>query len=340
VAPLLLLCGPKHSGKTCAGLALREILGCDFVDVDALIEEREGVSARTLYRLKGPEFFQQAEARAIVSIMGRAGEGGALIAAAGGGLIDNEAAMNAVTGGGRVVIVYLEVSAAVAWRRIEEEARDGGGLPAFLDAENPKEAHAALHERRAAAYKERAHITIDAEEKTPRQLARQIAGQIAIQLTGSVHAGEPFYRNGLRFSCKRCSACCRAGPGFVFLSKADLLSISLKLDMKPDEFIQVYCRWVDWDGGARLSLKEKTSLDCVFWKDGCLIYEARPIQCRTYPFWESMLDSEEVWKCTTEGCPGAGSGNLLSGEYIESCMELERSTRILTKKDLGYEWRI
>ncbi|MDR2444580.1 MAG: YkgJ family cysteine cluster protein [Spirochaetaceae bacterium] len=334
--PLLLICGPKHCGKTSAGLALKEILGGDFVDVDALIEEREGLTARALYR-RGRTLFQEAESRAVSSIAARAKEAdGVLIAAAGGGLIDNEAAMETLAEDGRALIVYLEVSSAVAWRRIEEAAKNGGGLPAFLDTENPKAAHAALHERRAAAYRERAGITIDAEGKNP----RQIAAQIAALVTEPGQSLKPFYRNGLRFSCRRCSFCCRAGPGFVFLSGDDLYNIAKKLDMPHHEFIQVYCRWIDWDGGARLSLKEKTSLDCIFWKDGCLIYEARPVQCRTYPFWESMLGSEEVWLCTTEECPGAGSGSLVSGEYIESCMELERSTRILTKKDLEYEWRI
>jgi shikimate kinase/Fe-S-cluster containining protein len=322
---------------------LRELLGCDFVDVDTLIEEREGVSARTLYR-RGRALFQQAEERAISSIMDRmAGAKGTdimLIAAAGGGLIDNEAAMAALAEDGSAVIVYLEVSAATAWRRIEEAAQNGGGLPAFLDTGNPEAAHAALHARRAAAYRERADMTINAEGKTPHQIAVEIAQQVAAQIDAPGQPIEPFYRKGLRFSCKRCSFCCRAGPGFVFLSGDDLLNISKKLDMREDEFIQVYCRWIDWDGGARLSLKEKTSFDCIFWKDGCSIYELRPVQCRTYPFWAFMLESEEVWLCTTEECPGAGSGNLVSREYIESCMELERSTRILTRKDLEYERHI
>jgi Fe-S-cluster containining protein len=142
--------------------------------------------------------------------------------------------------------------------------------------------------------------------------------------------GEPFYKNGLKFSCRRCSFCCRAGPGFVFLSKSDALNISKTLDMPLQEFIQVYCRWVDWGSEKRLSLKEKTSLDCIFWKDGCAIYEARPTQCKTYPFWASMLDSEEGWLCAAASCPGSGSGELLSGDYIEKCLELERSTVIMT----------
>ncbi|MDR1363869.1 MAG: YkgJ family cysteine cluster protein [Spirochaetaceae bacterium] len=143
-----------------------------------------------------------------------------------------------------------------------------------------------------------------------------------------------FYENGLKFSCRRCSVCCRAGPGFVFLSKTDALTISEFLDMPLREFIQVYCRWVEWSDGARLSLKEKSSLDCIFWKDGCLIYEARPIQCRTYPFWDSMLESEETWLSASACCPGVGSGEVVSKDAIESRAELDRSTPIVMKTDV------
>jgi Fe-S-cluster containining protein len=142
-----------------------------------------------------------------------------------------------------------------------------------------------------------------------------------------------FYEDGLRFSCQRCSSCCRAGPGFVFLSETDTLVISKTLDMTAHEFIKVYCRWVRWDDGARLSLKEKSSLDCIFWKDGCSIYEARPVQCRTYPFWASMLDSEETWRSAAAFCPGAGKGGIVSKKFIESCMDLDSYAQIMMKKD-------
>ncbi|MDR0409801.1 MAG: YkgJ family cysteine cluster protein [Spirochaetaceae bacterium] len=143
-----------------------------------------------------------------------------------------------------------------------------------------------------------------------------------------------FYEDGLRFSCQRCSVCCRGGPGFVFLSKTDAQGIAKSLDMPLHEFIQVYCRWVEWDDGTRLSLKEKISLDCVFWKDGCLIYEVRPIQCRTYPFWDSMLESEETWRSASAYCPGTGKGDVISKTVIESCLELDRSTPVIMKTDI------
>jgi shikimate kinase len=171
----VLLTGPKHSGKTSAGLALRDILGGGFIDVDAVIAEHEGRGVRELYKL-GKGVFEAAEARAVSFIRAKAKAGTApVIIAAGGGIIDNLPAMKALTQDGGVTVVYLEVSAGTAWKRIEETAQNGGGLPAFLDVKNPKETHAALHERRSAAYKKKADFIVDAEGKTPKDIAELIA---------------------------------------------------------------------------------------------------------------------------------------------------------------------
>jgi shikimate kinase len=172
--PLLLLTGPKHSGKTSAGYALHEVLGWDFADIDALIEKREGVTARTLYR-RGRDVFQKAETGAVLSLQTDFMAGKPMIVAAGGGLIDNDEALTAFEKNPGVIIVYLELSAGTAWSRIEGS---GNGLPPFLNVENPKLAHAALHERRAAAYRKLAHIIINAEKKTPVQIALEIVKHI------------------------------------------------------------------------------------------------------------------------------------------------------------------
>jgi shikimate kinase len=173
-APHLVLTGPKHSGKTSAGYALHEILGWDFADIDAVIEKREGVTARTLYR-RGRDIFQKAETEAMLSLQAGFTTGKPVIVAAGGGFIDNAEAVRSFAENPGAIIVYLEVGAGTAWSRIEGA---GNGLPPFLNVENPKLAHAALHERRAAAYKKLARIIIDAENKNPRQIALEIVGDI------------------------------------------------------------------------------------------------------------------------------------------------------------------
>jgi Fe-S-cluster containining protein len=136
---------------------------------------------------------------------------------------------------------------------------------------------------------------------------------------------ESFYADGLRFSCTRCSACCRYESGFVFLSKKDLTLLARELDMGYNEFTETYCRWVPWyeaDGEEgdfeRLSLKEKSNFDCIFWKGGCSVYAARPLQCRSFPFWSSILASRGAWDIAASGCPGMNRGDLHGYQEIEA----------------------
>jgi len=145
-------------------------------------------------------------------------------------------------------------------------------------------------------------------------------------------ANVPFYASGLKFSCKRCSSCCRYESGFVFLSKKDLEKLASLTKMDNISFINTYCRWVtDNRGKEVLSLIEKNNKDCIFWDSGCMIYNARPLQCVTFPFWESVISSEYNWKIAGTGCPGINSGELHSGMEIGQYLQLRTSEPIVNR---------
>ena len=126
-----------------------------------------------------------------------------------------------------------------------------------------------------------------------------------------------FYDEGLHFSCTNCSACCRFEPGMVRLSREDLHRLAEWAEVTEEQFILMYCRWLDTEDGKVLSLREKSNYDCIFWKDGCTAYAARPVQCRTYPFWTGLLESREAWNKEKCRCPGLDSGTLHVREEIE-----------------------
>jgi Fe-S-cluster containining protein len=105
--------------------------------------------------------------------------------------------------------------------------------------------------------------------------------------------------------------------------------------MKYNEFIEVYCRWIPCgDNTEKLSLKELSNYDCIFWKNGgCTVYPSRPLQCKTFPFWESVLSSEAAWNGTSETCPGMGKGALYSKDEIQTRLhEHESESPIIRKK--------
>jgi Fe-S-cluster containining protein len=147
---------------------------------------------------------------------------------------------------------------------------------------------------------------------------------------------QPFYAEGLRFSCVRCSACCRYERGYVFLSEKDIAVLAACQVMGGDEFIKAYCRWVAFGGGVEyLSLKEKSNYDCIFWRDGCTVYAGRPLQCRTYPFWDSIMVSAEAWEMAKSECPGMGKGELHSMAKIEAFLEKRPAEPVITRNNRG-----
>jgi shikimate kinase len=189
---IIVITGPKHTGKTLAGRALAEIAGGRFADLDEWAEKETGESSRALYK-RGPEIFRKAEAEALARVFaentGEKTEGRLLVIAAGGGLIDNREGMrllqaangleNAEDPGSNPALVYLNVKAETAWRRIR--GAQNGELPPFLAGKNPEAAHRELHERRAAAYQALAHLVVNGETKSPEEIAREIIVSLGLR---------------------------------------------------------------------------------------------------------------------------------------------------------------
>lgn len=127
---------------------------------------------------------------------------------------------------------------------------------------------------------------------------------------------QPWYRDGLEFKCTQCGNCCTGSPGYVWVTDEDIQNIAEYLDKPVGEIRLLYSR----PARGKVSLTEYANGDCVFFdgeKRGCQIYPVRPVQCRTWPFWHSNIDSPELWAKTQQECPGAGRGDFVSLEQIQ-----------------------
>ncbi|MCR9202633.1 MAG: YkgJ family cysteine cluster protein [Planctomycetaceae bacterium] len=132
----------------------------------------------------------------------------------------------------------------------------------------------------------------------------------------------PWYKDGLNFTCTQCGDCCTGAPGVVWVTEEEIAEIAEHLDKPVGEIRLFHTRLVR----GRVSLVEHQNGDCTFFDSrtrGCSVYPVRPIQCRTWPFWQSNIDSKQKWDQVCQDCPGAGQGTFFSLEQVE-----ERASRM------------
>lgn len=115
----------------------------------------------------------------------------------------------------------------------------------------------------------------------------------------------PWYRKGLKFACTHCNRCCTV-EGNVWVTRTEARRLAEHLDLSLDQFGRRFLRLVN----GRNALTERSDGACVFWEEGCTVYEARPNQCRTFPFWEENLADRDSWQEAAEECEGIGEGRL------------------------------
>ncbi|MHC4127582.1 MAG: YkgJ family cysteine cluster protein [Planctomycetota bacterium] len=137
---------------------------------------------------------------------------------------------------------------------------------------------------------------------------------------------QEWYAEGLRFECTQCGNCCTGPPGTVWFTPAEAKRMATGLGLEPEAFHERYARVVD----GRWSLRERRTpagFDCVFLDRAsapegavCSIYEVRPAQCRTWPFWPENLASKRVWETVKRRtpCPGMGEGPVIPAEKIRN----------------------
>ncbi|MHA1477552.1 MAG: YkgJ family cysteine cluster protein [Promethearchaeota archaeon] len=139
--------------------------------------------------------------------------------------------------------------------------------------------------------------------------------------------------NGIEFSCQMCGSCCRGfDEGEIYLYQDDILRLTQSLNITKkselEKFAKQYLKVINdsffWKepGAARgktfrfKSLGFKFSGDdehCRFLKDNsCSVHEARPFQCRCFPFWHMLVSSRKNFINYSKKCLGL---KVLEGRY-------------------------
>ena len=125
----------------------------------------------------------------------------------------------------------------------------------------------------------------------------------------------PWYRDGLKFQCTQCGRCCGGAPGYIWMAPAEVRSAAKAVGLDVADFQAMYL--AEYPQG--LSLREMANGDCCLLQGGrCRIYAARPVQCRSWPFWRSNLASPTSWSEAAQRCPGIGRGRLWKAPEIDA----------------------
>jgi len=163
------------TGKTATGRALAGMLGVEFVDMDQLIEEREGMSVSEIFASEGEEYFRSCERDVCHSLADQTD----LVLATGGGALVDAQNLDVLSNHGHVVLLEASVDAIV------ERTAGDRSRPLLADAGDAgDEGGGGLDDRIRALLAERAeaYARIPACLDTTPLSARAAACRIAARL--------------------------------------------------------------------------------------------------------------------------------------------------------------
>jgi Fe-S-cluster containining protein len=134
---------------------------------------------------------------------------------------------------------------------------------------------------------------------------------------------ETWWSEGVRFECQGSGRCCvsRGEFGYVYLTLEDRRRMAKVLGMTTTAFTRKWCGKTD----GVYHLIETPNPECVFLeKNRCKVYEGRPVQCRTWPFWPEVMGAKTWKKEVAAYCPGVGKGKTTSAKEITATLEEQK----------------
>lgn len=120
------------------------------------------------------------------------------------------------------------------------------------------------------------------------------------------------HRQGFRFRCRGCGDCC-SRPGSVYFTAEEMERL---LCAYPETarrlFVQLPGDWYEIP----------CHTGCPFQgRDGrCTVYEVRPFQCSSWPFWPENFRTDSEHRNLLRECPGSGSGKYHTPEEVKQLL--------------------
>lgn len=133
-----------------------------------------------------------------------------------------------------------------------------------------------------------------------------------------------WWEQGVRFECQGSGRCCvsRGAYGYVYLTLQDRRLLAKHLRLTTSAFTRKFC---EKEAGI-WKLRDFTSACRFLEGKRCGVYEARPTQCRTWPFWPETLTAKGWSREVAAYCPGVGKGRTWSGPEIRRLLEEQKAS--------------
>ncbi|MFW2405712.1 MAG: shikimate kinase AroK [Gammaproteobacteria bacterium] len=161
--PNIFLVGPMGSGKSAVGRRLARDIRADFVDSDAVIEQRTGVEISYIFEKEGESGFRRREREMLDELTGLSG----IVLATGGGSVLAPENRAYLAERGRVV--YLRASIP----QLLERTSHNRNRPLLANG-NAEETLTELLEQRDPLYREIAEFCVDTDGRTVADVAVEI----------------------------------------------------------------------------------------------------------------------------------------------------------------------
>lgn len=113
----IVLLGFMGTGKTRVAQQLAKDLGREFVEMDSIIENREGITINEIFATKGESYFRKVESEVVKELAER----GVLVISAGGGVVLNSDNIEKLQENG--ILICLDAEPEEILRRVGKEKR-------------------------------------------------------------------------------------------------------------------------------------------------------------------------------------------------------------------------
>jgi uncharacterized protein len=130
-----------------------------------------------------------------------------------------------------------------------------------------------------------------------------------------------FYKDGIQFQCQGTGKCCMSHGtfGYVYLTLEDRKRLAAFLEMRASSFTRKHCEQTD----GLWHLKDPDKEHFFLKGKKCSVYEGRPLQCRTWPFWPENINSKTWNSELISFCAGVNKGRRYTAEEIEEILKLK-----------------